>query len=279
MSELPLRKVPERLSSILDVAESALTIGHIATFDLEYLDPSTPGMDARHRMQQDNLDIMPVHDADSVYRFVDIKAIDEDEAVDEFAQTIETRHLLPASVSLTDGLEALRARPFFLILRGRDVAGIVTRADIQRPPVGMLAFSLILAAEAGLNTLIDSTFRDGSWLDALTPSRADRARTLMEVRRSKNVEIAMIDCLMLEDRLRLACVSAIRSDLGYSNRAFDRWQERLKGVRDVLAHGGSILDFEPDPEASIELLVQVRDFAQTIWACVSEAGEGPLNNR
>jgi hypothetical protein len=55
VSELPLRKVPERLSSILDV-ESALTIRHIATFDLQYLDPSTPGIDARRRMKQDNLD-------------------------------------------------------------------------------------------------------------------------------------------------------------------------------------------------------------------------------
>jgi len=82
----------------------------------------------------------------------------------------------------------------------------------------------------------------------------------------------MLECLMLEDRLELiAKKRQLWSSLGYGSRlAFNSWAENLKRVRNVLAHGGGLLDAERDPSQAVALFNNVRVFSENVWNRESE---------
>ena len=56
-------------------------------------------------------------------------------------------------------------REFLFVLEGRAITGIATRADVQKQAVKMVTFSFILAAEAGLNQLLEEAYERETWLD------------------------------------------------------------------------------------------------------------------
>lgn len=259
-----------RLRAVLQVAESGLSLEHIASFPLTAVPGTLPCIEARNLMETEGFDVLALEDDDPRYRFVELLDLSNDDvSVAECARMIDTRHLLPASLSLADALDALRCQPYYFVFRNRSIEGIVTRADIQRAPVGMLTFGLIIAIEVGLNELIVKSCGD-VWVDMLSTARRSKAEEVLQVRRRKNAELTLLDCLMLEDRMLILRKSEpLRTQLGFeSGKEIRPWGESLKRLRDTLAHGGSMLDYEPDPEKSLELLYDVREFAHRVWDAV-----------
>ena len=249
-----------RLGAVLQVAESGLTLEHVASFPVSVVEAASGCVEVADLMRADGFDVIVLDEEGDRYWFAELVDIEgRDGEVGDHARTIEARHLLPASLSLAEGLDALRRQSFFFILRGRSIEGILTRADIQRPAVGMLTFGLILAAEAGINELIDEKCGKG-WSEMLSDARRGRVEEILEVRRRHNAELTLLDCLMLEDRLTVVQKSEpVRSKLGFaSGEQVRAWSNGLKRLRDTLAHGGSLLDHEPDPDKALELVHDVR---------------------
>jgi len=255
-----------RLHAVVQVAETGLTLEHVASFPLATFAPSSPAREAAERMRQLGFDVAGVDDEDGLHRYVILQDLEGKGPVDERSRSIDTRHLLPASLSLAEGLDALRRHPFYFVLRGRSVEGILTRADIQRPAVSMLTFGLILAAEAGLDLLITESCGD-SWNQLLSEGRQDKAEQVLESRRRSNAELTLLDCLMLEDRICVLRKSRdLRERLEFASGAeVSAWGEGLKRLRDTLAHGGSLLDYEPDPQTALELVHDTRAAAHRVW--------------
>jgi hypothetical protein len=50
--------------------------------------------------------------------------------------------------------------------------------------------------------------------------------------------------------------------LGFTKNRYRKWKERLRDLRDTLAHGGGLLHAEPDPLSAIQLFEDVRSFAE-----------------
>jgi len=174
--------------------------------------------------------------------------------------------LVAADLSLADGVSRLAIQPFYFVLQQDRVCGIVTRADLQRPAVSMVAFGLILAAESAMNVLIDRRLGQ-SWMNALSDSQRRRVAQIFEERRRTNTEVTPLECLMLNHRLTLLqrCPEVV-SALGYSSALeFDAWEDRLRHLRNMLAHGGGLLHAEPDPLHAVELFKGIRYFAEGLW--------------
>jgi len=175
--------------------------------------------------------------------------------------------LVTSSLGLAEGVALLAMEPFYFVMEGSHLAGIVTRADVQRPAVSMVTLSLILAAEARMGVLIQG-WLGPEWEVYLTDERRNRLAEILEDRRRRNVEIGLLDCLMLGDRLKLLGKNRelIRA-LGYGEPgAYKDWKEQLGHLRDTLAHGGSLLDHDPEPIRAIQLFDAVRGFADVIWS-------------
>ena len=148
-------------------------------------------------------------------------------------------------------------------MAGHELVGVVTQADIQRPAVSMVTLSLILSAEEAMNDIIERSLGE-QWLGRLSPGRQAKVRGVYDERKRANVEISLLQCLMLEDRLDLLghCQAALEGLSFGSRTAFERWSSRLKILRNVLAHGDTILDAEQDPVKAIDLFMQTRRFAE-----------------
>lgn len=181
--------------------------------------------------------------------------------------------VLADTSSLADSVESLAAVPqIFVISAPAGVDGVATRADLQRPAVAMVALSLILASEAALTQLIRENFDGDDWQAHVSEDRLAKATEVLEERRRHNVELGLLDCIMLGDRLTLVRKHPeLVSALGLGSRKHARaWFSRLSDARDVLAHGGDLLSVRETPEESIQMFVEIRRFGERPWGLVKE---------
>jgi hypothetical protein len=255
-----------RLGSLLRIAESSLAVTHLAELDLKKAPPNWTARRTLRWMQRHGFDAAPI-DEPEVRRLVAADTLrPDDQPVVEQAQPMDAALLVSSDLSLADGVSRLAAQPFYFVLQQDRICGIVTRADLQRPAVSVVAFGLVLAAESAMNVLIGRRLGQ-SWMDDLSESQRRRIAKIFEDRRRTNTEVTPLECLMLNHRLTLLrrCPEVV-SALGYSSAPeFDAWEERLLHLRNTLAHGGGLLHAEPDPLHAVELFEGIRHFAEGLW--------------
>jgi hypothetical protein len=255
------------LRSLLPIIETSLTVVHLAESDLQYLDPAQHVAAARDWMSRKGFDAAPVREP-RPHRYVALAELTgKSGTVEEVAVAIDARLLVAADTGLAEGVAMLAASPFYFVMSRNELTGIVTRADLQRPAVTIVALGLILTAEAGMNRIIEACLPD--WLDRLGTAR-ESVEELYQQRRRTNAEIGYLECLMLHQRMKLLskCPDVV-DQLGLQGKErFLGWKEELVGLRDVLAHGGGLLDREPDPVTAIQLFHEVKRFTHAVWSLI-----------
>jgi hypothetical protein len=182
------------------------------------------------------------------------------------ARPIDATLLVSSDLGLADGVSRLKAHPYYFILQRDNLQGIVTRADLQRPAVGMVLFSLILTSETAANVIINRCLGP-TWIEHLPAEQQARVDAIFQQRVRTNTQVTRLECLMLHDRLRLlGKCDRVVPELGFaSGKEFKRWKKRIVNLRDNLAHGGELLHAEPEPIRAIHLFEDVRSFAERIW--------------
>jgi hypothetical protein len=190
----------------------------------------------------------------------------KDDPVVEQARSIDATLLVSSDLGLADGVSRLKTHPYFFVLQGVSLQGIVTRADLQHPAVGMVLFSLILTSEAAANVIIDRCL-GSAWIERLSDGQRARVNGIFDQRIRNNTEVTKLECLMLHDRLQLlGKCDRVVPDLGFdSGTQFKAWKKCLVNLRNNLAHGGGLLHAEPNPITAIALFEDVRSFAERIW--------------
>lgn len=266
------------LRAILRIAETSLRAGDLATRDLWRADPSWSCVEAHARMAALDFDVAPL-DEEPLQRYVLRSDLAEalgapEEPVERRAHPTDATHLVTSDLGLAEALDLLRDRSFLFVMEGGGVAGIITPSDLQRVPVSMVV-SIILAAEVGMDELIRRWHGEEGWLRYLSEERRRRLEERYQALVRASLEITRLELLMLEDRLRLVGrIGDHRVVLGFSSRErFERWAERLKRVRDALAHGRTLLDVEHDPKEALELVHEIRSFAERVWDLVEGSHE------
>jgi hypothetical protein len=217
-------------------------------------------------MRSFGYDVAPVRE-ERPHRYVDLLDVaDSTRAVTDIAKPIDISLLVTAELPLVDAIRAFATARYFFVLESNRLAGVVTWSDLQRPAVSMVLFSLVLAAEQAMSSLIGASYGQ-DWESHLPASRRRFVRGIFDQRRRHNTEISMLECLMLEDRLRLvAKKTELLRSLNFGSRAtFERWANKLKKVRNVLAHGGGLLDAERNPSLAVGLFNDVRQFTEGVW--------------
>jgi hypothetical protein len=260
------------LPPIVRMLRDSLTVMDMATTDLWGLDRTMSVRDARSEMMDHHFDIAPllprpITCSVALATLKDIAGAGE--SIDEVAQVIDVNHLVSADLPLFDAVKALRERSFYFVIDRDRVAAIVTRADLQSASVGIAVLGLILGCEPLMNTLIQRSYGD-EWPSKLTEPRMANVRDVYEARLRHNDDIGLLECLNLDDRLRLVSRSqTIRVALGFSRGSFDGWAKHLKGVRNALAHAGDILEAEADSLSAIDFFERLLDFSARLWTATA----------
>ena len=141
-------------------------------------------------------------------------------------------------------IQLLEARRAFFVTAFGQVAGIVTRGDLQKSAVRMWLFGLISLIEMQMLWLIRERHPNEAWKPFLKSSKGLKtAQWHFDIRRGRNEAIDLVGCLLLSDKAdifrkdpsldKLMC----RSGLGMDSTFF----RELVSLRDDLAHAHDIV--------------------------------------
>lgn len=155
-----------------------------------------------------------------------------------FSRPIEPNEILANSTPLFELLTVLQERAFSFVLVGSTIEGIVTRADLQKPPVRIMLFGLVSLLDMHLSYWIRHLFPNETWRQHLSEGRLRKAMELCDARRRGNEEIDELDCLQLCDKRSLAESSAgLREKFGWdSDEEAVNFLKAMERTRDRLAH-------------------------------------------
>jgi len=162
----------------------------------------------------------------------------------EYFQPFHISDLISDSTPLANVLPILRNKQRVFLLSGNSVTGIITRADLQKPPVRILLFGLVSLLEIHLSYLVRKCYTEDSWKKKLSRARILGAKELLKQRKARNENMDLIDCLQFCDKRELvAGHSELREvlDLESKNKARELLEE-IEKLRDKLAHSQDIVE-------------------------------------
>jgi hypothetical protein len=195
--------------------------------------------------------------------------------VRDHLQPVTAALLVSDATGLPSVLSVLRGRPYTFVLVGPEVRGIVTRADLNKPPVRVYLFGLISLLEMHLRFWVRAAYGGDSWKRKLSSARLKAAEDLQTERRGRNQETGLIDCLQFCDKrdLVLACKDLRdRLCLGTKSSA-RRHLARAEDLRNLLAHSHQDVAQGSSWEDVIDLVQWLETIVHTSDERVEEAAK------
>ncbi|TVQ89343.1 MAG: bifunctional (p)ppGpp synthetase/guanosine-3',5'-bis(diphosphate) 3'-pyrophosphohydrolase [Chromatiaceae bacterium] len=151
--------------------------------------------------------------------------------------------VLSDAAPLSAVIRVLTRYDFCFVTALGDVAGVITRGDMQQPVVRMWLFGIITLLELELLARIRTLWPDGGWTRLLSAGRLERAQTLLAERRRRGQQVDLADCLQLADKAQLVMEDdQQRLAFGLATKgAAKRVIRDLESLRNHLAHAQDIV--------------------------------------
>ncbi|MHB8513734.1 MAG: hypothetical protein ACYDCC_16425 [Actinomycetota bacterium] len=220
--------------------EQRLTVRHVAIFDLECTSPNEDALVLQKAMIEKDFHIMPVEDHGAIEAYVLRDELTQG-PVRDFLRPLGIHDLVAESMPLLDAMALFKDRTWFFVMAGSGVDGIVTLADMRRPPVQMFLFALVSLLESKMARLI-RYFEPDSWNTMISEKRLLMARTLLEERQARGVSLDLVDCLQMCDKRTVAEKSPkIQEALRMQRVQVTDFLKRVEDLRNELAHAQDFL--------------------------------------
>jgi hypothetical protein len=159
------------------------------------------------------------------------------------ARAFAPAQVLAADAPLWEVIRVLTRYDFCFVTAMGDVAGVITRGDMQQPVVRMWLFGIVTLLELEMLERIRSRWPDGGWTSLLSAGRLDKAQTLLAERRRRGQHVDLADCLQLSDKAQILLQSEEqRAAFGLRTAgAAKRVIKDLESLRNNLAHAQDIV--------------------------------------
>lgn len=236
-----VRRIFTDTFTVRDIAEP------LASFDA-----ATPAQVVRDFMQTRDFDVVGIRSDGQVVGYVEKEWLQEG-ACGQFQRGFAQAIVLEDTTPLLRVLMTLNETWFgFVNLLGM-VGGIITRADLQKPPVRMWLFGIVTLIELRYSQFIEQRCPGDSWKAFLSEARLEKARLLLEERRRRNQALELVDCLQFSDKgTIIARNEEIRKHTIFaSRRQAEQAIKQLEQLRNNLAHAQDILS--GDQETIVQL--------------------------
>jgi hypothetical protein len=162
----------------------------------------------------------------------------------ERAHEFRREEVLDEAASLCVVLSALATADHLFIEWHCEVAGIITRRDLQKPALRMWLFGAITVLDANLTWAVEELFPADSWQGRITAGRLEKAIALRAERQRRGTNCRLVDCLQIKDKADILVRDAASlALLGFaSRRESDRFTRDLEKLRNHLAHAQELED-------------------------------------
>lgn len=158
--------------------------------------------------------------------------------VNDHIKPFKDDDLISDSTLVQDLLTVLRRQERAFVSCGTRVCGILTRADLNKPPVRVYLFGMISLLEMHLQFWVANSYADDSWEHLVGERRLAPARELCEERRHRDEEITLLDCIQFSDKAGLILsTSGLANKLGiHPKKKGATLLGRAERLRNKLAH-------------------------------------------
>jgi hypothetical protein len=212
---------------------------------LPSFDAATPAAEARQSMLAGQHAVAGVRQAGYVTGYLEYQDLG-DGTCGDCAGDFDDSTVIADSASLTDVVLKLDRYPRLFVRSLGTISGIVTRLDLQDPPVRMWLFGMITVLEMRFLQLIEGRFNDESWVRYISPARLEKARELQAERQRRGQDARLLDCLQFSDKAQIVVRDeTLRSQAGIASRhRGDEVIKSLERLRNNLAHTQDIIAFD-----------------------------------
>lgn len=238
------RRTGTRVSEIRRLFETDVTVRSI----YEPLNACFAEADAAEMaklLDERGFDVAGVKEADndSITQFVAAASLKKGGNVRHHAVDIPINNLIADATSLAKIFSILGKREYSFVVVDANVAGIITRADLNKPPARIYLFGLVSLLEMHLVFWIRKEFGDEAWKQHLKESRIEQALELYEQRKQKHQELNLCECLQVCDKADVVMThDELRDLFGINSKSEGRRLfGRAQTLRDLLAHGQTSL--------------------------------------
>lgn len=190
-----------------------------------------------------NFNVVGFKEEDKVIAYLNRELYDyNSEAIEENLISFTTGDTVAANTPLVDILALMEGRERLFLITDSTIDLLITKADLQKPPVRMLLFGLVTLLESEMADVIRMYHPSDEWKDLLTEGRVKKIDALYEKRKEKNIEIDLIDCTQFADKKTVVLEDAsLRENLFTSSKnSAEKWMRKVELLRDDLAHAQSL---------------------------------------
>lgn len=185
----------------------------------------------------------------------------EDGELRKYVKLIEPDLLISDSTPIADIFAALTNRDFAFVLYGNDIIGIITKADINKPPVRIYLFGMISLFEMHLNSWITHFYPADSWEHGISDNRIKKAHDIYEKRKGNNQDLSLLECLQFCDKRDLLKKSDdFRKEFDISEKWFDSFVKRVEIIRNELAHSQNSIISNIEWSVFVETVAHLEGF-------------------
>ncbi len=255
----------KRLSQYHDLRllyEQDIKVNHIS----EVLDICHPHDDAqmiKSYMEEKDYDVLGVEEDECVIGYVRKEEL-KDGFCRNYINHFSPKELVSESTPLIKILYLFRETERIFVLEENRVTRLVTKADLQKPPIRMLLFGIITLLEMHLLKVINHYLPQDAWKKHLDNGRIQKAEVIYTERRIKNEAIGLIDCLQICDKRDIILNELkIRKQLKIPSKTKGKdYFKRLEKLRNNLAHAQE-LNTEGSWEDMILLIEETEEKFET----------------
>jgi hypothetical protein len=248
---MPTTQIPETVRRIFTETFTARDVAE----PLTSFDSGTSAAEVRDCMTALEFDVVGVRRGGRVAGYVHRSSL-ENGACGDHLRAIEDSQLLQDTAPLMKVLTALSCAPILFVSTLGGVGGIITAADLQKPPVRMWLFGVVTLIEMRCTELIEHHCPDDSWKPYLSEGRLQKAQTLLVERTRRNQSLRLLDCLQFSDKGQIiARHEELRNQTIFtSRRQTEDAVSKLEQLRNNLAHAQDI------PPSDWDTIVQLCAF-------------------
>ena len=248
---MPTTQIPDAIRRVFTETFTARDLAEpLASFDA-----CTPAAEVRDVMTACDFDVVGVRREGRVIGYVHRLSL-ENGACGDYLRAFEESSALADTAPLLKVLIALIGAPVLFVRTLGGVGGIITAADVQKPPVRMWLFGIVTLIEMRCAELIEQYCPQDVWKQHLSEGRLQKAEALLVERRRRNQAVSLFDCLQFADKGQIiARHEPLRNQTIFtSRREVENAVAKLEQLRNNLAHAQDI------PESDWDTIVQLCTF-------------------
>jgi CBS-domain-containing membrane protein len=161
----------------------------------------------------------------------------KDGVIEQYLQQIKLDQVISDSTPLASLLNVLKKREFAYINHGAEIVGIITKADVNKPPVRIYVFGMVSLFEMHINLWIKYYYPESRWQEHISEKRLEAANRIYEERKGNNQDLMLLDCIQLGDKRDiLAKTDGFLENNGFNKKTFIRFIRYVEKIRNELAH-------------------------------------------